>query len=44
MASLTHTDFVLIPEQSHFELSVPEQDVHELSVPEQYVPEQDIID
>jgi len=48
MASVTHTDFVPIPEQIHSdpdvpELSVPELYVLEQTVPEQQVPEQDII-
>jgi len=45
MASLTHTDIVIIPNQIHPEpdvpeQSVPEQDIHELSVPEQAISNQ----
>jgi len=44
MASLTHIDYILIPEQTHPEhvpeLSVPEQDVPELSVREQVIIDQ----
>jgi len=40
MASLTHTYYVLIPDQTYPEPDVPEQDVPKLFVPEQSVPEQ----
>ena len=42
MASLTHTNFVLIPEQIHSDPDVPELYVPEQTVPEQQVPEQAI--
>jgi len=42
MASLTHTDSLLIPEQIHSEPDVLEQYAPELYVPEQQVPKQAI--